>query len=217
MLSDKEVRYRLKVIYIGLMFGIYGSQFIAPDVPPPTGVTNIERIIDYEIRQGNNLENDQNSGKIIVQTGSGRILELEQRVNNSSISYQDDELDFLESTTEDIILAKDTSSNFFAEGFTPPLPQRQGGQITNGLGGSNPGNGSGGSSSSDSLSNDGICQWNRPAKVKEIPYNLQSAPKTKQQKALEKKKRELKESIEAEKELNTNREKLGKSKVTQRW
>ena len=183
--------------------------------PPPTGVTNIERIIDYEIRQGNNLENDQNSGKIIVQTGSVKILE----VNNSSISYQDDELDFLESTTEDIILAKDTSStgsSIFAEGFTAPLPQKaqkEGGQTTTGLGGSNPGNGSGGSFSSDSLSNGGICQWNRPAKVKEIPYNLQSAAKTKQQKALEKKERELKESIEAEKELNADREKLGKSKV----
>ena len=42
---------------------------------------------------------------------------------------------------------------------------------------------------------------------------MQSAPKTKQQKALEKKKRELKESIEAEKELNAYREKSGKSKV----
>ena len=191
----------------------YGSSVM---FPPPTGVTNIEQIMDYEIRQGSNVENDQTSGKIIVQTGSVKILE----VNNSSISYQDDELDFLESTTEDIILLKDSSStgsSIFAEGFTAPLPQRpqkQGGQTTTGLGGSNPGNGNGGSSSSDSLSNGGMCKWNRPAKGKKIPYNFQSAPKTKEQKALEKKKRELKESIDAEKELNAYREKLGKSKVT---
>ena len=143
----------------------YGSSVM---FPPPTGVTNIEQIMDYEIRQGSNVENDQTSGKIIVQTGSVKILE----VNNSSISYQDDELDFLESTTEDIILLKDSSStgsSIFAEGFTAPLPQRpqkQGGQTTTGLGGSNPGNGNGGSSSSDSLSNGGMCKWNRPAKVK---------------------------------------------------
>ena len=59
-------------------------------------------------------------------------------VNSSSISNQNDELDFLESTTRDIILAKDTSGNFFADGFTPPLPKRQGGRTTNGIGGSNP-------------------------------------------------------------------------------
>ena len=179
----------------------------------PTPLSHEKVISNQEL---NNVENDQTSGKIIVQTGSVKILE----VNNSSISYQDDELDFLESTTEDIILLKDSSStgsSIFAEGFTAPLPQRpqkQGGQTTTGLGGSNPGNGNGGSSSSDSLSNGGMCKWNRPAKGKKIPYNFQSAPKTKEQKALEKKKRELKESIDAEKELNAYREKLGKSKVT---
>ena len=93
-------------------------------------------------------------------------------VNNSSISYQDNELEFLE-ITEDIILAKDTSSNFFAEGFTPPLPQRQGGRTTNGIGGSNPGNGNGaGSSSSPSSGNlDGNCPSNLTPK---FPYQLSS-------------------------------------------
>ena len=37
-------------------------------------------------------------------------------VNSSSISNQTDELDFLESITRDIILAKGTGGNFFAEG-----------------------------------------------------------------------------------------------------
>jgi hypothetical protein len=74
-------------------------------------------------------------------------------VNSSSISNQNDEFDFLESTTKEIILAKDTSGNFFAEGFTPPLPQRHGGRTTNGIGGSNPGNGSGGSSPAPSSGN----------------------------------------------------------------
>lgn len=58
--------------------------------------------------------------------------------NRPSISDQ-----INESTTRDIILAKDTSGNFFADGFTPPLPQRQGDRTTNGIGGSNTGNGSG--------------------------------------------------------------------------
>ena len=43
-------------------------------------------------------------------------------VNSSSISNQNDESDFLESTTREIILFKNTSSNFFADGFTPPFP-----------------------------------------------------------------------------------------------
>jgi hypothetical protein len=62
-------------------------------------------------------------------------------VNISSISNQNDEFDFLESTTKEIILAKDTSGNFFANGFTPPLPQRHGGRTTTGMNGQNPGQG----------------------------------------------------------------------------
>lgn len=86
-------------------------------------------------------------------------------VNRPSISDQIDE-----STTRDIILAKDTSGNFFADGFTPPLPQRQGDRTTNGIGGSNPGNGSGGSSSAPSSGNlDGNCPSNPTPK---FPYQL---------------------------------------------
>ena len=86
-------------------------------------------------------------------------------VSRPSISDQIDE-----STTRDIILAKDTSGNFFADGFTPPLPQRQGDRTTNGIGGSNPGNGSGGSSSAPSSGNlDGNCPSNPTPK---FPYQL---------------------------------------------
>ena len=78
--------------------------------------------------------------------------------------YISDQID--ESTTRDIILA----SNFFADGFTPPLPQRQGDRTTNGIGGSNPGNGSGGSSSAPSSGNlDGNCASNPTPK---FPYQL---------------------------------------------
>lgn len=91
-------------------------------------------------------------------------------VKSSSISNQNDELDFLESTTRDIILAKDTSGDFFVDGFTPPLPQPQGGRTTNGIGGSNPGNGNGGSSSAPSSGNlDGNCPSNPTPK---FPYQL---------------------------------------------
>ena len=63
-------------------------------------------------------------------------------VNSSSVSNQNDEFDFLKSTTKKVILAKDTSGNFFAEGFSPPLPRRPtstGHQTAMGMGGSNPG------------------------------------------------------------------------------
>ncbi len=91
-------------------------------------------------------------------------------VNSSSISNQNDELDFLESTTRDIILAKDSSGNFFADGFTPPYPQRQGNRTTSGIGGSNPGNGSGGSSSAPSSGNLGGNF--RPSPTPKFPYQL---------------------------------------------
>ena len=91
-------------------------------------------------------------------------------INRPSISDQIDEFNFLESTTKDIILAKDSSGNFFADGFTPPIPQRQEGRTTNGIGGSNPGNGSGGSSSDPSSGNlDGNCPSNPTPK---FPYQL---------------------------------------------
>ena len=45
-------------------------------------------------------------------------------VKNSSILTQNNELKFLESTIRSIILAKDISGSFFAEGFTSPLPRR---------------------------------------------------------------------------------------------
>ena len=40
-------------------------------------------------------------------------------VNSSSISNQNDEFDFL-----NVTLAKDTSGNFFVEGFSPPMVGR---------------------------------------------------------------------------------------------
>ena len=138
-------------------------------------------------------------------------------VNSSSISTQNDEFDFLESTTKEIILAKDTSGNFFAEGFTPPLPQWHGGRTTNGIGGSNPGNGSGGSSPAPSSGNlDGSCPSNPTPKTtpEVINYGLGSPPKTKNQKALEKMERELKESIEEEDKLNAQRKKEGRGNLT---
>ena len=75
-------------------------------------------------------------------------------VNSSSISNQNDEFDFLERTTKEIILAKDTSGNFFAEGFTPPLPRRStstGSQTRIGTGGPNPGQGGNPGSASEAV------------------------------------------------------------------
>jgi len=105
-------------------------------------------------------------------------------VNSSSISNQNDEFDFLESTTKEIILAKDTSGSFFAEGFTPPLPQRHGGRTTNGIGGSNPGNGSGGSSPAPSSGNlDGNCPSNPTSKFpSQLAPNNQNQNKNKKKK-----------------------------------
>lgn len=112
-------------------------------------------------------------------------------VNSSSILNQNDELDFLESITRDIILAKDTSGNFFADGFTPPLPQRQGGRTTNGIGESNPGNGSGGSSSAPSSGNlDGNCPSNPTPK---FPYQL--SPNNRNQNKNKKKKNSIEVKI----------------------
>lgn len=62
-------------------------------------------------------------------------------LNNSFISTENYELEFLESKTKEIILAKDTNKSFFAEGFSPPLPQRPGSRTTTRIGASNPGSG----------------------------------------------------------------------------
>ena len=98
-------------------------------------------------------------------------------VNSSSISNQNDEFDFLESTTKEIILAKDTSGNFFAEGFTPFLPQRPGSRTTNGIEGSN----SGGSRPAPSSENlDGNCPSNPTPKFPyQFPPNNQNQNKKK--------------------------------------
>lgn len=82
---------------------------------------------------------DQMRSRHPISTQENRVL-----VDSSSISTKNDELEFLESTTKDIILAKDNSGSFFAEGFTPPLPRRSistGSQTAMGMGGSNPGQG----------------------------------------------------------------------------
>jgi len=136
-------------------------------------------------------------------------------VNSSSISTENDELEFLEGNAKEIILTKDTNGSFFAEGFQPPLPQRPGSRTTTEIGGSNPG--SGGDSSAPSSGNlDGSCSTNPTPKAapEVVNYGLGSPPTIKKQKALEKMKRELKESIEEEDKLNAQRKKEGKGNIT---
>jgi hypothetical protein len=80
-------------------------------------------------------------------------------INSSSILTQNNEFEFLESTTKKIILAKDTSGSFFAEGFTPSLPRRPsstGSQTATGMNGQNPGQ-YGGNSNPGSGSEAGSC------------------------------------------------------------
>jgi hypothetical protein len=43
-------------------------------------------------------------------------------LNKSFVSTKNDELKFLKGNIEEIILAKDSNNNFFAEAFTPLLP-----------------------------------------------------------------------------------------------
>jgi hypothetical protein len=85
-------------------------------------------------------------------------------VKSSSISNQNGEFEFLESTTKEIILAKDTSGNFFAQGLTPSLPRRPsstGSQTATGMNGQNPGQGGGGGNSNPgSGSKSGSCLSN---------------------------------------------------------
>ena len=88
-------------------------------------------------------------------------------VNRSSSPTQNDEFEFLESNTKKIILAKDTSRNFFAEGFPPPFPRRPSStksQTAMGMSGSNPGQG-GGNSNPGSGSEAGSCSSNPTPKV----------------------------------------------------
>ena len=140
---------------------------------------------------------------------SNKLKENAVVVNSSSISTQNNECEFLESTTKEIIFVKDTSGNFFADGFKPFLPRRPsstGSQTATVMNGQNPGQG-GGNSNPGSGSEAGSCSSNPTPKAtpEVINYVLVSPPKTKNQKALEKMERELKESIEEEDKLNAQR------------
>lgn len=102
-------------------------------------------------------------------------------LDSPSISDQIDEFNFLESTSRDIILAKDTSGNFFAEGFTPSFPQRQGSRTTNGMGGSSPGSNSAPSSGTGNL--DGNCRSNpTPSFPHQLSSNYQNQNNKKKKK-----------------------------------
>lgn len=103
--------------------------------------------------------------------------------NSEPISNQNDEFEFLESTTKEIILVKDTSGNFFAEGFTPPFPRRPsstGSQTATGMKGQNPGQG-GGNSNPGSVSKADSCSSNPTPKAtpEGMNYGLGSPPKNK--------------------------------------
>ena len=111
-----------------------------------------------------------------------------------------------------------------AEGFTPPISRP--GQSSSGYSDSRPargasgqntgGGGSGGNPNPSSGSKAGSCSSNPTpkAKLEVMNYGLGSPPKTKKQKALEKKKRELQESIQEEDKLNARRKKQGKGNIT---
>ena len=113
---------------------------------------------------------------------------------------------------KEIIIVRDInrSGSFFTEGFPPPLPKR----TAMGMSGSNPGSGSGSSSGS------GNSNGSYPSKPisKNAPeivnYGFGSSSKTKRQKALEKMRRELRESIEEEDKINAQRKKQGKTSIT---
>ena len=66
--------------------------------------------------------------------------ENEVVVNSSSISNRNEELDFLKSTSKEIILAKNKSRSVFADGFTPFFTQWPLSRTTSGMEGSNSGN-----------------------------------------------------------------------------
>ena len=116
-------------------------------------------------------------------------------VNNSSISNQNDEFDFLESTTKEIILAKDISANFFAEGFSPPLPRRPtstGSQTPMGMGGSNPGQGGNPGSASEAVNSSS----NLPDPNPKIVARIDDRSYNKKKKANEKKYSQIMDELE---------------------
>ena len=78
------------------------------------------------------------------------------------------------------------------------------------------GGGSGVNENPSSGSDAGSCSSNPTSKAapEVMNYGLGSPPKTKKQKALEKMKRELKESIEEEDKINAQRKKEGKASLT---
>lgn len=99
-----------------------------------------------------------------------------------------------------------------AEGFTPPISRP--GQSSRGYSDSRPasgqnpgGGGSGGNPNPSSESQAGSCSSNPTPKAtpEVMNYGLGSPPKTKKQKALEKMKQELQESIREEDKLNAKR------------
>jgi len=156
-------------------------------------------------------------GLRLVSSRSSSLNYDSQVVHERVVSNQEfNSLD--ENSTKEIILAKDTSGSFFAEGFTPPLPRRPsstGSQTATGMNGQNPGQ-NGGNSNPGSGSEGSSCLSNPTLKTtpEVINYGLGSPPKTKKQKALEKMERELKESIEEEDKLNAQRKKQGKESIT---
>ncbi len=111
-----------------------------------------------------------------------------------------------------------------AEGFTAPISRP--GQSSRGYSDSRPakgasgqnpaGGGSGGNQNPSSGSDAGSCSSNPTPKAapEVMNYGLGSPPKTKKQKALEKMKRELKESIQEEDKINAQRKKQGKASIT---
>lgn len=116
-------------------------------------------------------------------------------VNNSSISNQNDEFDFLKSTPKKIILAKDISANFFAEGFSSPLPRRPtstGSQRTMGIGGSNPGQGGNPGSASEAVNSSS----NLPDPTPKIIARIDDASYNKKKKANEKKYSQIMDELE---------------------
>merc|ERR1712222_160621 len=115
-------------------------------------------------------------------------------------------------------------NNWRVEGFTAPISRP--GQSSRGYFDSRPAkgasgqnpvvDGSGGNQNPSSGSDAASCSSNPTPKAapEVMNYGLGSQPKTKKQKALEKMKRELKESIQEEDKINAQRKKQGKASIT---
>lgn len=134
-------------------------------------------------------------------------------VNNSSISNQNDEFDFLESTTKDIILAKDISANFFAEGFSPPLPKLSTfteSQTPIKMGGSNPGQGGNLGSASEAVNSSS----NLPDPNPRIVARIDDRPYNKKKKANEKKYSQIMDELENQKDQKIVVVKIGDKTYT---